>query len=77
MKQKDTKWILGLLGSILLGLSTWVLVEVVELRSTVSMMNQELLNIDKQFGRVYNFIDKFGKNTDLYKMLSKFNKARY
>ena len=33
MKQKDTKWILGLLGSVLLGLSTWVLVEVVELRS--------------------------------------------
>jgi len=59
MKQKDTKWILGLLGSVLLGLSTWVLVEVVELRSTVSMMSQELLNIDKQFGRVYNFIDKF------------------
>lgn len=56
---KDTKWILGLLGSVLLGLSTWVLVEVVELRSTVSMMSQELLNIDKQFGRVYNFIDKF------------------
>ena len=59
MKQKDTKWILGLLGSVLLGLSTWVLVEVVELSSTVSMMSQELLNIDKQFGRVYNFIDKF------------------
>ncbi len=59
MRQKDTKWILGLLGSVLLGLSTWVLVEVVELRSTVSMMSQELLNIDKQFGRVYNFIDKF------------------
>ena len=59
MKQKDTKWILGLLGAVLLGLSTWVLVEVVELRSTVSMMSQELLNIDKQFGRVYNFIDKF------------------
>ena len=59
MRQKDTKWILGLLGSVLLGLSTWVLVEVVEVRSTVSMMNQELLNIDKQFGRVYNFIDRF------------------
>ena len=51
--------IMTFLGSVLIGLSAWALVEIVELRSSVSMMNQELLNIDKQFGRVYNFIDKF------------------
>ncbi len=59
--RKFQQQLIALLGIILMGLSTWVLIEIVELKSTVSMMNQELLNIDKQFGRVYNFIDKFMK----------------
>lgn len=59
MKKGKDGMIMAFLGSVLIGLSAWALVEIVELRSSVSMMNQELLNIDKQFGRVYNFIDKF------------------
>tara|TARA_B000000609_G_C24181930_1_gene359391 strand:+ start:763 stop:951 length:189 start_codon:yes stop_codon:yes gene_type:complete len=59
MKKGKDGMIMTFLGSVLIGLSAWALVEIVELRSSVSMMNQELLNIDKQFGRVYNFIDKF------------------
>ena len=59
--KKFQQQLIALLGIILMGLSTWVLIEIVELKSTVSMMNQELLNIDKQLGRVYNFIDKFMK----------------
>ena len=59
--KKFQQQLIALLGIILMGLSTWVLIEIVELKSTVSMMNQELLNIDKQFGRVYNVIDKFMK----------------
>ena len=59
MKKGKDGMIMTFLGSVLIGLSAWALVEIVELRSSVSMMSQELLNIDKQFGRVYNFIDKF------------------
>ncbi len=59
MKKGKDGMIMAFLGSVLIGLSAWALVEIVELRSSVSMMSQELLNIDKQFGRVYNFIDKF------------------
>ncbi len=59
MRKGKDGMIMTFLGSVLIGLSAWALVEIVELRSSVSMMNQELLNIDKQFGRVYNFIDKF------------------
>ena len=40
-----------------MGLSTWVLISIIELGTIVSMMLNELENIDKQFGRVYNFID--------------------
>ena len=40
-----------------MGLSTWVLISIIEMGTIVSMMLNELENIDKQFGRVYNFID--------------------
>ena len=44
-----------------MGLSTWVLISIIELGTIVSMMLNELENIDKQFGRVYNFIDSVRK----------------
>ena len=59
MKQK---WLVPLVGTILMGLSTWVLITVVELQTLVSMMQNELLNIDKQIGRIYNFIDRISAN---------------
>ena len=46
-----------LLGTILIGLSTWVLVTLIELQTLMYMLQTELQNVDKQFGRVYNFID--------------------
>ena len=49
--------LIGLLGSILLGLATWTLVTLIELQLLVTMIQQDLISIDKQFGRVYNFID--------------------
>jgi hypothetical protein len=44
-----------------MALSTWVLVTLIEMQTLVSMMLNELENIDKQFGRVYNFIDSVRK----------------
>ena len=56
--KKNNDFILPILGAIFLGLSTWTLYTLVELQTLVGMMQQELLNIDKQFGRVYAFIDQ-------------------
>jgi hypothetical protein len=57
MTRKTNTALIALLGTILMGLSTWVLVTLMEIQLLVSMMQNELMNIDKQFGRVYNFID--------------------
>lgn len=53
----DIKYILGILGFILSGLSGWILLSIVELKEFTRMMNGELLQIDKQIGRVYNYIN--------------------
>ena len=55
---KNSKWVLPFLGTVLLGLSTWVLVTLVELQALVAMMQQELLNLDKVIGRIYAHMDR-------------------
>ena len=62
MTRKTNTVLIGLLGTILMGLSTWVLITLIEIQTIVSMMQNELMNIDKQFGRVYNFIDSVRTN---------------
>ena len=57
MTRKTNTVLIGLLGTILMGLSTWVLITLIEIQTIVNMMQNELMNIDKQFGRVYSFID--------------------
>ena len=57
MSRKTNTMLIGLLGTILLGLATWTLVTLIELQVLVGMIETDLMNIDKQFGRVYNFID--------------------
>ena len=54
----DAKWVLGFLGTILMSLSTWVLVSVVQLKEDTSMIKGELFQINTQFGRVYNYINE-------------------
>ena len=55
---KNNKWIIPLLGTILMGLSTWVLVTLVELQSLVAMLQQEILGMDKVIGRIYAHMDR-------------------
>ena len=55
---KQHKWMFPLLGTILMGLSTWVLITLVELQTLVGMLQQELMNIDKQMGRIYAHMDR-------------------
>ena len=60
MKQLN-KWIIPLAGSVLIGLSTWMLVTLVELQTLVGMIQQELLSLDKVFGRIYAHMDRLAK----------------
>jgi hypothetical protein len=53
----DMKTLVAIVGFILAGLSGWVLISIVELKEFTRMMNGELLQIDKQIGRVYNYIN--------------------
>jgi len=53
----DIKLIIGFLGTILIGLCTWILVSIVDLKERSSMMQGELLGINKDIGRVYNYIN--------------------
>tara|TARA_R110000787_G_scaffold217060_1_gene325966 strand:- start:398 stop:613 length:216 start_codon:yes stop_codon:yes gene_type:complete len=57
MKQNPNTVIMAVLGTILLGLSTYVLITIVELQIHIGMLSEEIMNVDKQIGRMYNFID--------------------
>ena len=58
MTRKTNTALIALLGTILMGLSTWVLITLVELQTLVAMMQQELLNLDKVIGRIYAHMDR-------------------
>ena len=62
MTRKTNTWLIALLGTILMGLATWTLVTLIELQTLMYMLQTELENVDKQFGRVYNFIDSVRGN---------------
>ena len=57
MKRQHNTMLIGLLGTILLGLSTYVLITIVELKVHLGMLGEEIMSIDKQIGRIYNFVD--------------------
>ena len=57
MSRKTNTALIALLGSILLGLSTWVLISLIELQTIVAMMQQELMGLDKVIGRIYAHMD--------------------
>ena len=58
MTRKTNTMLIGLLGTILLGLGTWVLVTIIELQTMVVMMSQELMSLDKVIGRIYAHMDR-------------------
>ena len=61
MTRKTNTLLIGLLGTILMGLSTWALITIIELQTMVAMMSQELLNLDKVIGRIYAHMDRLTK----------------
>ena len=58
----DIKWIIAVLGTILMSLSTWVLLSVVDLKEKTSGIQSELFIINQQFGRVYNHMNEMMKH---------------
>jgi len=61
MKREHNTMLIGVLGAILLGLSTYVLITIVELQIHIGMLTEEIMSIDKQIGRIYNHIDRMTK----------------
>ena len=53
----DIRLIIGFLGTILIGLSTWILVSIVDLKEDSSMFKGELLGINRDIGRIYNYVN--------------------
>ena len=45
MTRKTNTVLIGLLGTILMGLSTWVLITLIEIQTIVSMMQNELMKV--------------------------------
>jgi len=53
----DFKYIAGILGTIIIGLSTWTLVSIVDLKESNSYIQGELFGINNDIGRLYNYIN--------------------
>lgn len=62
MKRQHNTAMIALLGTILLGLSTYVLITIVELQVHVGMLTEEIMSVDKQIGRIYNHMDRLSND---------------
>tara|TARA_R110002124_G_scaffold216326_1_gene382134 strand:- start:341 stop:529 length:189 start_codon:yes stop_codon:yes gene_type:complete len=58
MSRKTNTLLIALLGTVLMGLSTWVLVSLIELQTMSAMVQQELMDLDKVIGRIYSHMDR-------------------
>ncbi len=61
MSRKTNTILIGLLGTILMGLATWVVITLVEVQVLVMMIQQELMDLDKVIGRIYSHMDRLAK----------------
>ena len=61
MTRKTNTILIGLLGTILMGLATWVVITLVELQVLVMMIQQELMDLDKVIGRIYSHMDRLSQ----------------
>ena len=61
MSRKTNTVLIGLLGTILMGLSTWLVITLVELQVLVMMIQQELMDLDKVIGRIYSHMDRLSQ----------------
>ena len=65
MTRKTNTALIALLGTILMGLSTWVLITLIELQTIVAMLQTEILSLDKVIGRIYSHMDRLSNDLDV------------
>ena len=51
MTRKTNTMLIALLGTILMGLATWVVITLVEIQVIVMMLQQELMDLDKGYSK--------------------------
>ena len=61
MTRKTNTMLIALLGTVLMGLATWVVMTLVEIQVIVMMLQQELMGLDKVIGRIYHHMDRLAK----------------
>ena len=61
MTRKTNTMLIALLGTILMGLATWVVITLVEVQVLVMMIQQELMDLDKVIGRIYSHMDRLSQ----------------
>ena len=61
MSRKTNTVLIGLLGTILMGLASWVVITLVEVQVLVMMIQQELMDLDKVIGRIYSHMDRLSQ----------------
>jgi hypothetical protein len=59
--KKQSNFVIPILGFIMAGLSGWLLSTVVELQVLVAMLQEEILNLNKDISRLYHYMDKLIK----------------
>jgi len=62
MKKEHNTMLIGLLGTIILGISSWALMTIIQLEVHIGMLTEEIMSIDKQIGRIYNHMDRLTNN---------------
>ena len=58
---KKNNILMSILGFVLAGLSGWLLSTVVELQVLLAMLQEEILNLNKDISRLYHYMDKLIK----------------
>jgi|TARA_R110002167_G_scaffold226846_3_gene432078 hypothetical protein len=58
---KQNNFLIPILGFVLAGLSGWLLSTVVELQVLMAMLQEEILNLNKDISRLYHYMDKLIK----------------
>jgi hypothetical protein len=61
MSRKTNTMLIALLGTLLMGLATWVVITLVEIQVLVHMIQQELMGFEKIVGRIYYHMDRLAK----------------
>ena len=62
MKNQNFKFLIPIVATILLGLSSFALLSIEELKVHLGMLTEDFLSIDKQIGRIYHHMDRLMEN---------------